>query len=107
MYQDLVWTWFDLTTRPQIAAAYSGAVAGDTIYVHPGTYKEKLTISKSSITIKGSTYPSLNPSDNTAVITYSTYASAAGSDDASGIYLSMTSIVVGANLHSHTPRLWR
>jgi len=59
--------------------------------VYPGTYKEKLTISKSSITIKGSTYPSLNPSGNTAVITYATYASAAGSNDASGVYPSRTS----------------
>jgi len=74
-------------TYATIASAYSAAVAGDTIYVYPGTYQEKLTISKSSITIKGSTYPSLSPSGNTAVITYATYASAAGSDDASATLL--------------------
>lgn len=68
----------------QIAAAYSAASAGDTIYVYPGTYEEKLTISKDSITLKGSAYPSTSPSANLALITYSTYASAAGSDDASG-----------------------
>lgn len=57
----------------QITAAYSAAASGDTIYVYPGTYKEKITISKSGITIKGSAYPSLNPSANQAVITYATY----------------------------------
>jgi pectinesterase len=60
--------------------------------VYPGTYSEKLTISKSSITIKGSTYPSINPSGNTAVMTYSTYASASGSDDSSA-----TLLVSGSN----------
>ncbi|TVY42460.1 Pectinesterase A [Lachnellula subtilissima] len=71
---------------------YNAAAAGDTIYVYPGTYKEKLTISKSSITLKGSTYPSTSPSGNEALMTYSTYASDAGSDDASA-----TLLVTGAN----------
>lgn len=74
-------------TYNTIAAAYSAASAGDTIYVYPGTYEEKLTISKDNITIKGSAYPSTSPSANLALITYSTYASAAGSDDASATLL--------------------
>ncbi|TVY78360.1 Pectinesterase [Lachnellula suecica] len=74
-------------TYSTITAAYNAAAAGDTIYVYPGTYKEKLTISKSSITLKGSAYPSTSPSGNLALITYSTYASAAGSDDASATLL--------------------
>lgn len=77
--------WLQILTILQIAVAYSAASAGDTIYIYPGTYKEKLTISKDSITLKGSAYPSTSPSSNLAVITYSTYASAAGTDDASGI----------------------
>ncbi|EKD21435.1 pectin methylesterase [Drepanopeziza brunnea f. sp. 'multigermtubi' MB_m1] len=55
--------------------------------VYPGTYKEKLTISKDSITIKGSAYPSTNPSANLALVTYATYASAVGSNDASATLL--------------------
>jgi pectinesterase len=86
------------TDSEKIAAAYAAAAAGDTIYVYPGTYNEKLTISKASITIKGSTYPSLNPSGNTALITYSTYASAAGSNDASGTQLDYCHLV-----HTNSP----
>ncbi|KUJ24351.1 pectin lyase-like protein [Mollisia scopiformis] len=74
-------------TYSTITAAYNAASAGDTIYIYPGTYTEKLTISKDSITLKGSAYPSTSPSSNEAVITYSTYASAAGSDDASATLL--------------------
>lgn len=71
----------------QLALAYTAAVAGDTIYAYPETYTEKLTISKWNITLVGSTYPSLNPSSYTAERTYSAYASAAGSDDASATLL--------------------
>jgi len=74
-------------TYTTIAAAYNAASAGDTIYVYPGTYKEKLTISKDSITIKGSAYPATNPSSNLALVTYATYASAVGSNDASATLL--------------------
>ncbi|KAJ5040531.1 uncharacterized protein L3040_006185 [Drepanopeziza brunnea f. sp. 'multigermtubi'] len=74
-------------TYTTITAAYNAASAGDTIYVYPGTYKEKLTISKDSITIKGSAYPSTNPSANLALVTYATYASAVGSNDASATLL--------------------
>lgn len=79
-------------TYNTITAAYNAASSGDTIVVYPGTYSEKLSITKSSITIKGSTYPSLNPSSNEAVMTYATYASASGSDDSSA-----TLLVSGAN----------
>ncbi|KAH6711689.1 carbohydrate esterase family 8 protein [Leptodontidium sp. MPI-SDFR-AT-0119] len=74
-------------TYATITAAYNAASAGDTIYVYPGTYKEKLTISKDSITIKGSAYPATNPSANLALVTYATYASAVGSNDASATLL--------------------
>jgi len=73
-------------TYTTITAAYNAAVAGDTIYVYPGTYKEKLTITKASITLKGSAYPATNPSANQALLTYATYASDAGSNDKSGAY---------------------
>lgn len=81
------------TNSYQITAAYNAAAAGDTIYVYPGTYKEQLTISKNSITLKGSTYPSTNPAGNTALMTYATYASAAGSDDASGLLPSLSPLL--------------
>lgn len=68
----------------QITAAYNAAVAGDTIYVYPGTYTEQLTITKANITLMGSTYPSLDPTGNTAIMTHALYASAVGSNDASG-----------------------
>jgi hypothetical protein len=55
--------------------------------VYPGTYKEKLTISKNDITLKGSAYPSTNPADNDAELIYATYASAVGSNDASATLL--------------------
>ncbi|TVY18426.1 Pectinesterase [Lachnellula arida] len=74
-------------TYSTITEAYNAAAAGDTIYVYPGTYNEQLTISKDSITLKGSTYPSTSPSENEAVMTYSSYASDAGSDDASATLL--------------------
>ncbi|PQE06125.1 carbohydrate esterase family 8 protein [Rutstroemia sp. NJR-2017a BBW] len=75
------------TNSNQITAAYNAAAAGDTIYVYPGTYKEKLTISKNDITLKGSAYPSTNPADNDAELIYATYASAVGSNDASATLL--------------------
>ncbi|PQE15252.1 Pectinesterase protein [Rutstroemia sp. NJR-2017a WRK4] len=74
-------------TYSTITAAYNAAAAGDTIYVYPGTYKEKLTISKNDITLKGSAYPSTNPADNDAELIYATYASAVGSNDASATLL--------------------
>ncbi|KAH8593616.1 pectin lyase fold/virulence factor [Bisporella sp. PMI_857] len=76
----------------KITAAYNAAAAGDTIYVYPGTYKEKLVISKASITLKGSAYPALSPASNGALVTYATYASDAGSNDASA-----TILVSGSN----------
>ncbi|KAH7371449.1 hypothetical protein BKA64DRAFT_326891 [Cadophora sp. MPI-SDFR-AT-0126] len=42
---------------------------------------------KHSITIKGSAYPATNPSSNLAHVTYATYASAVGSNDASATLL--------------------
>ncbi|KAM3068308.1 hypothetical protein ACMFMG_009448 [Clarireedia jacksonii] len=74
-------------TYSTITAAYNAAAAGDTIYVYPGTYKEKITISKNDITLKGSAYPSTNPADNHAELIYATYASAVGSNDASATLL--------------------
>jgi len=74
-------------TYSTITAAYNAAAAGDTIYVYPGTYSEKITITKSDITLKGSAYPSTSAAGNEAVITYGTYASAAGSDDKSATLL--------------------
>jgi len=79
-------------TYSTITAAYNAAAVGDEIYVYPGTYAEKLTISKSNITIKGSAWPSLEPSANEALITAANYASATGSDDSSA-----TLLINGAN----------
>jgi hypothetical protein len=89
-----------LTNDLQITSAYNAAAAGDTIYVYPGTYKEKLTARKNSITLKGSAYPSKNPSENEALLTYSTYASDAGNDDASGSFLPPSPLPFSSNLTS-------
>jgi pectinesterase len=60
--------------------------------VYPGIYTEQLTITESSITIKGSTYLSLNPRENPASMAHGIYASEAGSNDKSA-----TLFITGAN----------
>ncbi|TVY49821.1 Pectinesterase [Lachnellula occidentalis] len=79
-----------------ITDAYNAAEAGDTIYVYPGTYEEKLTIGKDNITLKGSAYPSTSFSENQAIMTYASYAKDAGSDDASA-----TLFVTGDNFNMY------
>lgn len=68
----------------QINAAVSASAAGDTIVVYPGTYREQVIISKDSITLKGSTFPSKNPFQNTAVLIHALYAGNGINNDGSG-----------------------
>ncbi|KAG4420897.1 hypothetical protein IFR04_005981 [Cadophora malorum] len=74
-------------TFTTIADAYAKAVEGDTIMVFPGTYSEKLTIDKDNITMKGSTFPSMDPTANKATITAATYAKDVKNNDASATVL--------------------
>tara|TARA_R110002060_G_scaffold12871_1_gene18307 strand:+ start:495 stop:1070 length:576 start_codon:yes stop_codon:yes gene_type:complete len=59
--------------------------------VFPGTYSEKVTIDKDNITMKGSTFPSMDPTANKATITAATYAKDVKNNDASGSSFPFTS----------------
>jgi pectinesterase len=71
-------------TSKKVSAAVSAAAVGDTIVVYPGTYREQIIISKNNITLKGSTFPSKNPFQNTAVLIHALYASDGVGGDGSG-----------------------
>lgn len=55
--------------------------------VSAGTYKEKLTIDKDNITMKGPTFLSMDPAGNMVTITAATYAKDVKNNDASGLSL--------------------
>ncbi|CZT09440.1 uncharacterized protein RAG0_14211 [Rhynchosporium agropyri] len=70
-------------TYATIADALAKAAEGDTISLAAGTYKEKLTIAKNNITMKGPTFPSLDPAGNKATITAATYSKDVKGNDGS------------------------
>jgi pectinesterase len=59
----------------QIGSAVSAAVEGDTIFVNPGVYREQVIIEKNNITLKGSTFPSESPFENSVELIHALYAS--------------------------------
>ncbi|KAH6711411.1 putative pectinesterase [Leptodontidium sp. MPI-SDFR-AT-0119] len=76
------WVWEDVYRY-----AYAKAAEGDTIMVSAGTYKEKLTIDKDNITMKGPTFLSMDPAGNMVTITAATYAKDVKNNDASATLL--------------------
>ncbi|CZT46921.1 uncharacterized protein RSE6_07434 [Rhynchosporium secalis] len=74
-------------TYATIADALAKAAEGDTISLAAGTYKEKLTIVKNNITMKGPTFPSLDPAGNKATITAATYSKDVKGNDGSATLL--------------------
>ncbi|KFX97985.1 hypothetical protein V490_02525 [Pseudogymnoascus sp. VKM F-3557] len=58
-----------------IGSAISAAVEGDTIFVNPGVYREQVIIEKNNITLKGSTFPSESPFENSVELIHALYAS--------------------------------
>ncbi|KAL2063483.1 hypothetical protein VTL71DRAFT_5288 [Oculimacula yallundae] len=70
-----------------ITDAYTQAAEGDTILLSAGTYNEKLEIKKNNITMKGPTFPSMDPAANQATITAATFARDVKNNDASATLL--------------------
>ncbi|KAN0093941.1 carbohydrate esterase family 8 protein [Hyaloscypha variabilis] len=66
---------------PTLTEAYNSANPGDIIYVFPGIYTEQLVIAKDNLTFRGSTFPSLNPSENNATLTHAASADDGSNDD--------------------------
>ncbi|KFY07940.1 hypothetical protein V492_06664 [Pseudogymnoascus sp. VKM F-4246] len=58
-----------------IGDAVSAAVDGDTIFVDPGVYREQVIIEQNNITLKGSTFPSESPFENSVELIHALYAS--------------------------------
>lgn len=62
-------------TMTQIGSAVSAAIEGDTIFVNPGVYREQVIIEKNNITLKGFTFPSESPFENSVELIHALYAS--------------------------------
>ncbi|KAG9228929.1 pectin lyase fold/virulence factor [Amylocarpus encephaloides] len=75
--------------------ALKAANPGDTIVLFPGVFKERLLVSKDSITLRGST-SSTKPSENEVSIEAAKYASDTISDDDSA-----TLLVTGSNFRAY------
>lgn len=59
----------------EIGSTVSAAIEGDTIFVDLGVYREQVIIEQNNITLKGSTFPSENPFENSMELIHALYAS--------------------------------
>ncbi|KFY75148.1 hypothetical protein V499_04847 [Pseudogymnoascus sp. VKM F-103] len=58
-----------------IGSTVSAAIEGDTIFVDLGVYREQVIIEQNNITLKGSTFPSENPFENSMELIHALYVS--------------------------------